>query len=104
MKLDADPTTKFATKDFKATRLLYKHIRFESPYNTYLHPGLPPGPISMASIESIDAVLESEEHDYYYMCSNPDNPGYHAFAESIEEHQRNARRYHRWLDQLEIKN
>jgi len=104
MKLDADPTAKFATKDLKATRILYKHIRFESPYNTYLHKGLPPGPISMASIKSIDAVLDSEEHDYYYMCVDVDKPGYHVFAESIEEHNRNARRYHRWLDNYEKKN
>ena len=103
MKLDADPTAKFATRDFEATRILYKHIRFESPFNTYLHKGLPPGPISMASIKSIDAVLDSEDHEYYFMCVDPENPGYHLFAESIEEHNRNARRYHRWLDQLEKK-
>ncbi|MEM9723496.1 MAG: endolytic transglycosylase MltG [Bacteroidota bacterium] len=101
MKLDADPTAKFATRDFKATRILYKHIRFDSPYNTYLHKGLPPGPISMASITSIDAVLDSEEHNLYYMCVDPDNPGYHVFAESLSEHNRNAKRYHSWLDSLE---
>ncbi len=98
MKLDADPTAKFATKDFKATRILYKHTRFDSPYNTYLYKGLPPGPISMASITSIDAVLNSEDHEYFYMCVDPDNLGYHLFAESLAEHNQNARRYHRWLD------
>ena len=103
MKLDADPTAKFATRDFKATRILYKHIRFDSPYNTYLHRGLPPGPISMASIKSIDAVLDSEKHNYYYMCVDPDNPGYHLFAETITEHTNNARKYHKWLDNLEKK-
>ena len=103
MKLDADPTAKFATRDFKAKRVLYKHIRFESSYNTYLHKGLPPGPISMASITSIDAVLDSEDHNYYYMCVDHENPGYHLFAESINEHNRNARRYHRWLDRVEKK-
>lgn len=103
MKLDADPTAKFATRDFKATRILYKHIRFESPYNTYLHRGLPPGPISMASIKSIDAVLDSEKHNFYYMCVDPDNPGYHLFAETITEHHNNARKYHRWLDNIEKK-
>ncbi|MDF1698640.1 MAG: endolytic transglycosylase MltG [Saprospiraceae bacterium] len=103
MKLDADPTAKFATRDFKATRILYKHTRFESPYNTYLHKGLPPGPISMASIQSIDAVLDSEEHNYYYMCVDPDKPGYHVFAESLTEHNKNARRYHRYLDNIEKK-
>ena len=104
MKLDADPTAKFATRDFKATRILYKHTRFESPYNTYLHKGLPPGPISMASIKSIDAVLDSENHNFYYMCVDPENPGYHLFAESLEEHNKNAHRYHRWLNRLEKKN
>ncbi|AUP79255.1 endolytic transglycosylase MltG [Flavivirga eckloniae] len=103
MKLDADPTAKFATRDFKATRILYKHIRFNSPYNTYLHRGLPPGPISMASIKSIDAVLDSEKHNFYYMCVDPDNLGYHLFAETITEHNKNARKYHRWLDNIEKK-
>lgn len=100
MKLDADPTAKFATRDFKATRVLYKHTRFDSPFNTYLYKGLPPGPISMASITSIDAVLNSEDHNYYYMCVEPDNPGYHVFAETITEHGKNARKYHQWLDNL----
>jgi len=100
MKLDADPTAKFATRDFDATRILYKHIRFDSPYNTYIHKGLPPGPISMASITSIDAVLDSEVHNYYFMCAEPDNPGYHVFAETLTEHNKNARKYHRWLDNL----
>jgi len=104
MKLDADPTAKFATRDFKATRVLYRHIRFDSPYNTYLHKGLPPGPISMASIKSIDAVLDSEKHNFYYMCVDPENLGYHVFAESIQEHNRNANRYHRWLDKFEREN
>ena len=103
MKLDADPTAKFATRDFKATRILYKHTRFDSPYNTYLYKGLPPGPISMASIKSIDAVLDSEEHNFFYMCVDTENPGYHLFAESIQEHNRNARKYHRWLDNFEKK-
>ncbi len=103
MKLDADPTAKFATRDFKATRVLYKHIRFDSPYNTYLHRGLPPGPISMASITSIDAVLNSEEHNFYYMCVDPNNLGYHLFAETITEHNKNAKKYHRWLDNIQKK-
>lgn len=99
MKLDADPTAKFATRDFKAKRILYKHIRFDSPYNTYLNKGLPPGPISMASIESIDAVLDAENHRFYYMCVDPENLGYHVFAEDLTDHNKNAKRYHRWLDQ-----
>lgn len=104
MRLGADPTAKFATKDFKANRILYKHTRYDSPYNTYLYRGLPPGPISMASIKSIDAVLDFENHDYIFMCSRPDYSGYHEFAETITEHSKNARRYHRWLDSIEKKN
>ena len=103
MKLDSDPTAKFATGDLKAKRILYRHTRFESPYNTYLNKGLPPGPISVASIKSIDAVLDSESHNYFYMCVDPEKPGYHLFAESIEEHNRNARKYHRYLDKMGIR-
>ena len=98
MKLEADPTAKFATRDFKATRVLFKHIRFDSPFNTYIYPGLPPGPISMASITSIDAVLDSEDHEYIFMCARPDNSGYHAFSKTLSGHNKNARKYHRWLD------
>ena len=97
MKLDADPTAKFATRDFKATRILYKHTRFESPYNTYLNKGLPPGPISMASIKSIDAVLDSEKHNYYYMCASVDKIGFHEFANSLAQHNRNAAKYQKWI-------
>ena len=100
MKLEADPTAKFATRDFKANRVLFKHIRYDSPFNTYLYPGLPPGPISMASITSIDAVLNSEDHDYIFMCARPDNSGYHAFSKTLAGHNKNARKYHRWLDSL----
>lgn len=100
MRLMADPTAKFATRDFKASRILYKHTRFDSPFNTYLYDGLPPGPISMASITSIDAVLNAEDHEYFYMCSKPDYSGYHVFSKSLEEHNRKANKYHRWLDNL----
>jgi UPF0755 protein len=102
IKLMADPTAKFATKDFKATRILFKHTRFDSPFNTYLYKGLPPGPISMASITSIDAVLNAEKHDFDFMCSRPDYSGYHVFSETLSEHNRNAKKYHRWLDNLNI--
>ncbi len=101
MRLEADPTAKFATKDFKANRILYKHIRYESPYNTYKYKGLPPGPISMASITSIDAVLDAEDHEYIFMCVDTENPGYHLFAKTLKEHSKNASKYHRWLDSLD---
>ena len=102
VKLMADPTAKFATKDFKASRILFKHTRFDSPFNTYLYKGLPPGPISMASITSIDAVLNAENHDFDFMCSRPDYSGYHVFSRTLSEHNKNAKKYHRWLDNLNI--
>lgn len=97
MALQADPTAVFATRDFSARRVLHRHIEFDSPYNTYKYPGLPPGPISMASIASIDAVLNAENHKYLYFCAKPDDSGFHAFAKSLSAHNVNARRFHRWL-------
>ena len=93
MPLQADPTLVFATRDFTATRVLNFHKEVESPYNTYKYAGLPPGPISMASIGSIDAVLDFEDHDYLYFCAKPDGSGYHDFAKSLAQHNRNAARY-----------
>lgn len=95
--LQADPTAVFATRDFGARRVLNKHINFDSPYNTYKYAGLPPGPISLASIPSIDAVLNSESHDYLYFCAKPDYSGYHAFAKTLAGHNRNANKYRSWL-------
>ncbi|NQT76199.1 MAG: endolytic transglycosylase MltG, partial [Bacteroidetes bacterium] len=69
-----------------------------SPYNTYKYPGLPPGPICIPSIASIDAVLNTEEHDYLFFCAKHDLSGYHVFARSISQHNRNARRYHRAIE------
>jgi UPF0755 protein len=102
IRLQADPTAVFATRDFDARRVLNYHIEFDSPYNTYLYPGLPPGPIGMASISGIDAVLNAEKHDYLYMCAKPDNSGLHAFAKTLEAHNANARKYRRWLSRQGI--
>jgi UPF0755 protein len=93
MLLQADPTAVFATREFDVPRVLNRHIEFDSPYNTYLYPGLPPGPISMASISSIDAVLNAEDHDYLYFCAKGDGSGYHAFARTLRAHNQNAARY-----------
>lgn len=93
MPLQADPTVVFATRDFSAKRVLNRHTQFDSPYNTYMYGGLPPGPISMASIVSIDAVLNAEKHDYLYFCAKGDGTGYHAFAKTLAGHNENARRY-----------
>lgn len=94
-KLEADPTVKFATGDFGLRRILNKHLAIDSPYNTYKYPGLPPGPISMASISSIDAVLNVEDHRYMFFCARGDGSGYHNFARTLAQHNANAVKYRR---------
>lgn len=103
MRLQADPTVVFAKKSFTQQRVLHADLRFESPYNTYLNDGLPPGPISIASIESIDAVLNAEDHDYIFFCAKPGTTGQHAFAATLAQHSRNARLFHEWMDKQEKK-
>ena len=103
IRLQADPTVVFAVGDFTINRVLNKHLRHPSPYNTYMHDGLPPGPICMPSISSLDAVVNAEDHNYIFFCAQPGNNRTHAFAETLAEHNRNARRFHRWLDQNGIK-
>lgn len=98
MLLQADPTCVFATRDFEARRVTLYHTTFDSPYNTYLYKGLPPGPISMASISSIDAVLNPDKHDYLYFCAKPDESGTHQFAATYAAHLVNARRFQNWLE------
>lgn len=101
--LQADPTVVFATGIFDLRRVLNKHLEIESPYNTYRYSGLPPGPIYMPSIQSIDAVLNAEQHNYLYMCARPDNSGLHAFAATLTDHNQNANRYRKWLNERGIK-
>lgn len=93
MPLQADPTAVFARKDFLARRVTDYHTKFDSPYNTYKYTGLPPGPIAMSSISSIDAVLNPEKHNYLYFCAVGDDSGLHSFAKSLSEHNRNAQIY-----------
>lgn len=95
--LQADPTVVFAVKQFDLRRVLNKHLEYDSPYNTYKYAGLPPGPISMAEISSIDAVLEYDDHDYIFFCAKGDGSGYHAFAKTLSGHNANAARYRRNL-------
>lgn len=103
MPLQADPTVKYAVGDFSLRRVLHRHIETDSPYNTYLYAGLPPGPIRMPSIAAIDAVLNYREHDYLYFCARADFSGYHSFASTLPEHNRNARKYTAALDRLGIR-
>ena len=108
-KLQADPTVKFAAyqldkyKNTIIRRVLNKHLRIDSPYNTYKNYGLPPGLISMPSIQAIDAVLNFEKHNYYFFAANPSNPGFHSFARTLSEHKKNARKYQKDLSKRGIK-
>lgn len=101
MKLEADPTVRYAGGDFTVKRVRNPRS-IESPYNTYIHEGLPPGPIRTTSVETIDAILDSKPHDYIFMCAKEDFSGYHNFASTYSEHQANARRYKRELDRRGI--
>ena len=103
MKLDADPTVKFALNDPTIRRILFRHLKVDSPYNTYLYAGLPPGPITIPSIKGIDAVLNYENHNYLYFCANANMDGTHKFARTLAEHNRNARDYQAALNRLKIK-
>ncbi len=107
-KLDADPTVIYAIKDKLGDfdtiikRVLYKDLTIDSPYNTYLYKELPPGPIAMPDISSIDAVLNYEDHDYFYFVADVQNFGYHKFAKNLSQHNANKREYVRWINKQKI--
>lgn len=105
-KLQSDPTVVFALKqlnpDTVIRRVLTEDLQLDSPYNTYLYAGLPPGPIGAPSINALQSVLHYEEHDYLYMCASVDRVGYHEFATSLNGHNRNAARYRSWLNQQRL--
>jgi UPF0755 protein len=102
MPLQADPTVKFALGDFGLKRILFVHLRTESPYNTYKHLGLPPGPIRVSTENGIDAVLNYVHHKYIYMCASETLNGEHKFAATWEEHQVNAKKYQGELNKRKI--
>lgn len=108
MKLQADPTVIYSIKSYYNNfdtiirRVLYRDLKLNSPYNTYKIKGLPPGPISMPDISSIDAVLNSGNHNYIFFVADPYNPGYHLFASKLSQHNKNKRVYTRWLNSKKI--
>ncbi len=107
MKLQSDPTVIYAiNKESNFTtpikRVLYKHLSFPSPYNTYANKGIPPGPICITDKNSVDAVLNAENNNYIFMAADPDKFGYHRFTASDEEHAKNARDYQEWLNSKNV--
>jgi UPF0755 protein len=96
--LQADPTLKYAWNDFSIKRVLNKHKTIDSPYNTYKYRGLPPGPICIPSIDAIDAVLQYERHSYFYFCADAGFTGYHVFAQTLAQHNKNAQAYQHALN------
>ncbi len=98
MKLQADPTVKFAVGDRTIRRITRRHLSVDSPYNTYMYAGLPPGPLRMPASATLDAVLDAPANPYIYMCAKEDFSGYHNFAADYGTHQANARRYQAALD------
>lgn len=103
MKLQADPTVKFALNDPSLRRITNEQTRFDSPYNTYVYAGLPPGPLRTTSKRTLDEILHSEPSSYLFMCARPDFSGFHNFASTYEEHLDNARQYQAALDERGIK-
>lgn len=97
--LQADPTLIFAWNDYTIRRVLNHHKEIESPYNTYKYPGLPPGPICIPSLAAVKAVLNAENHQYFFFCAKEDFSGYHNFAKTLAEHNRNAAKYQQALNQ-----
>lgn len=108
MLLQADPTVIYAIKkttgnfDTVIKRVLYRDLELDTPYNTYKYRGIPPGPITMPDISSVDAVLNPEKHNYYYFVADVENFGYHMFAQTLAQHNRNKQQYIRWVNANKI--
>ena len=103
MPLQADPTVKFALKDFEIKRIYNKMLSVDSPYNTYKNVGLPPGPIRIPTVAGIEAVLNMVHHEYLYMCAREDFSGTHNFARTYPEHLKNAAKYTKALNERGVK-
>ncbi len=103
MKLQADPTVKYALGDFAIKRVLLKHLQNPSAYNTYYANGLPPGPICTPRLESIEAVLNAPSTNYLFFCASPTKIGFHNFASTDAEHLANAKIFQEWLNKRGIK-
>src|SRR6202008_1956458 len=103
MKLESDPTLIFALQDFTIKRVLNRDKGVNSPYNTYMHTSLPPGPIMMPSVNALNSVLDYKKTDYIYMCAKADFSGYHAFATNVSDHLANAHKYQQALDERNTK-
>ena len=105
--LQADPTIIYCVKEKKGQayvvkRVLNVDLKINSPYNTYKNKGLPPTLIAMPDISAIDGVLNAQKHNYFYMCANVEKLGYHTFAKSLAQHNRNAAKYHHWINKQKI--
>lgn len=103
MKLQADPTIVFANQSFEVQRVLSSDKEIDSPYNTYMYKGLPPGPICLVTTAAVDAVLNYSKHDYIFFCAKCDFSGYSKFTSDYAEHQKNAKEYQNALNQKGIK-
>jgi UPF0755 protein len=101
IRLGADPTVKFALRDFSLKRIYEKHLAVVSPYNTYRNYGLPPGPICTPTLETLDEVLNSPETEYLYFVAKPDLSGRHLFAKNYNDHLKYAKQYRKTLDSLQ---
>lgn len=109
IKLEADPTVIYSVKknaddfDIEIKRVLYKDLETNSPYNTYMYEGLPPGPIAMPDVTALDAVLNPEKHNYIFFCASVTNFGYHEFAVTAAQHEANRQKYVAWISKQGIK-
>jgi UPF0755 protein len=103
MLLQSDPTVRFAIGDFSVSRILNSDLQIDSPYNTYKYPGLPPGPICIPEISSLDAVLNYDHNDYIFMCAKEDFSGHHNFSKTLQQHLIYAKKYQQALNQRNIK-